>query len=633
MTRRLLTLLVFATPLLAEFHAVKDLPELFVWQGTCNTYLLRSGSEALVIDPGDAEYAAADLAALGVTKVGQLLLTDHHRELLQGWSHVKAESVAAPKAEQDLLSDPLSFRKWHPSLKDRYTVHGSSYVRPPAAPVAVSRWLEDGEMLQWKEHSFLCRNTPGHSPGGMSYELTLGRKRCVFSGGVMHDGARFTRWFDTEWDYGFAKGLDALLASVQSLVEAGPEVLLPSQGSVVWEAAAQLSRYKQRLTEFRAAYVRGYPVDDLTKRGAHPATRPTAVQDVVKVTPHLYMFGPAMAGKNFAIIIADSGHALLLDCGLFTKLQLNKMISDMKQHLGLKQIDACWISHMHGDHFTLVPALREHGVKLWTMDSIADKCEHPLRYDFPALIPAYGAGFDGTSIDRVLKPGEVVEWEGMRLHIDWMPGQTEFGNCLWLELDGKKIAFTGDNLFGDPSDATQDGHECVVARNSAILEEGYLVAARYLKQLQPDIIMGAHSVLMTEPAAFVGRYEAWALRMIQLYRDMLPDKDYLYLYDPYWVSAYPYRLDLREQQTVDVTIRNFRDTPQRHRVKLCLPPGLTAEPAILEGQVSARSKQTFSVKLSSTSGRNPRPEMHMIPLDITLDGKRYGQWFDFLVRE
>ncbi|MEQ1850829.1 MAG: sulfatase-like hydrolase/transferase, partial [Chthoniobacteraceae bacterium] len=36
-----------------------------------------------------------------------------------------------------------------------------------------------------------------------------------------------------------------------------------------------------------------------------------------------------------------------------------------------------------------------------------------------------------------------------------------------------------------------NGHECVNARNSAITEEGYLVAARYLRQLKPDILMGA----------------------------------------------------------------------------------------------------------------------------------------------
>ena len=32
---------------------------------------------------------------------------------------------------------------------------------------------------------------------------------------------------------------------------------------------------------------------------------------------------------------------------------LDEIILGMREHLGLKQIDAFWISHMHGDHFLL----------------------------------------------------------------------------------------------------------------------------------------------------------------------------------------------------------------------------------------------------------------------------------------
>jgi glyoxylase-like metal-dependent hydrolase (beta-lactamase superfamily II) len=340
-----------------------------------------------------------------------------------------------------------------------------------------------------------------------------------------------------------------------------------------------------------------------------------------------------MAGKNFSIIIADSGHALLLDCGLFSKPIFETLFADMQKHLGLKQIDACWISHMHGDHFTLAPSLKEHGVKLWTLESIVDKCEHPQNYDYPALIESYGLGFDSARIDRAIHSGEVIEWEGYTLHVDWMPGQTEFGNCLWLELDGKRIAFTGDNLFGNPADPAQNGHECVVARNSAILEEGYQVGSKYLQKLKPDIVMGAHSILMTEPAAFLDRYAAWAERMSGLYREMLPDPDYAYLYDPYWVSAYPYRVDLRtnDTQTVQVTVRNFRNAPQTHRVVLRLPPGLEAEPAVLEGVVGPKSRQSFPVRLKVADRAVLQPGVRLVTMDITLDGKRYGEMFDFIV--
>lgn len=604
--------------------------DVFVWSDTCNAYLLRDGDSALMIDIGDGS-VLDHLGEIGVKRVEQLLLTGHHRELLQGVSRLdrNVTSIAAPKEERELLETPTKFRKWNPRLGDPFTVHGASYVRPPRFPVKVDRWLAADDVVEWRGRKLTCLATPGHSPGGMSFMLD----DRIFIGGVMHDGSKMTNWFDTEWDYGNAKGLDALSASVERLIGFAPVTALPSQGPVIQNATQQLLTYREKLADFRVDYLRGYPAGGLSKRGPHPATTPTKVHYVVQVTPHLYMFGPEMAGKNFAIIIADSGHALLLDCGLFPRLVLERMIGDMKQHLGLKQIDACWISHSHGDHFTLFPALREHDVKFWTMDTIADKCENPRFYDYPAMIGAYNAGFEQAKIDRILKSGDVIDWEGYQLHIDWMPGQTEFGNALWLELDGKKVVFTGDNIFGDPADPAQNGHECVVARNSAITEEGYLVAAKYLQKLKPDIIMGAHSVLMTEPAAFIDRYHDGAERIIAHYKDLLPDPDYAYLFDPYWVSAYPYRVDLTEKdvQTVQITVRNHRSAPQTHRIALKLPPGLEATPAILEGAVAAKSRQSFPVKLTVKDRAETPPGVQIAGFDISLDEKRYGELFDFMI--
>jgi glyoxylase-like metal-dependent hydrolase (beta-lactamase superfamily II) len=537
--------------------------------------------------------------------------------------------VAAPKEEQELFETPAVFRKWHPRLGDKFSVHGSSYVRPPAQPVKVDRWLANGDVIEWHGRTIRCVSTPGHSPGGMSYIW----EDKVFLGGVMHHASKMTNWFDTEWDYGFAKGLDTLMASVDRLIALKPVRAFSSQGPPIQNATQQLTDFKAKLANFRPDYIRGYPVNDLSKRGLHPATRPTKANYIVQVTPHLYMFGPEMAGKNFAILIADSGHALLLDCGLFPKLVLERIISDMKAHLGLKQIDACWISHSHGDHFTLFPALQGHGVKFWTMDSIADKCENPRFYDYPAMIGAYNVGFEKAKIDRVLKAGDVMDWEGYQLHIDWMPGQTEFGNALWLMLDGKKVVFTGDNLFGDPSDPAQNGHDCVNARNSAIIEEGYLVAAKYLQKLQPDIIMGAHGVLMTEPKAFIDRYHDWALRIISKYKALLPDADYEYDYDPYWVSAYPYRVDLTKEDTqvVQVTVRNFRDRSQKHRVVLKTPPGIVAVPEVLEGSLGAKSRESFPVMLKVQNRDQQSAGVQIVPFDITLDGRQHGELFDFIL--
>ena len=470
----------------------------------------------------------------------------------------------------------------------------------------------------------------------MSYVLRRGDQMVAFTGGVIHDGARMTNWYDIEWDYGFGKGLDTLIASVQRLRDLKLALAFPSQGPVIRNAAEQLDTYHARLTAFRPDYLRGYPVNNLTQRTkVDPIIKPTAIPQIVRVTPHLYKFSDTLAGKNFAIIISDKGRGLLLDCGIFPETLLHELVTEMTKHLGLKRIDALWINHMHGDHFTLGSVLKkQYDVQIWTLDRIVDKVHNPLRYDYCALITSYNPRYEGLHVDRSLKDGEVVEWEGLKLHIDWMPGQTEFGNCLWLELDGKKIAFTGDNLFGDPSDPEQNGHEAVVARNSAIFEEGYLLGSKYLRDLKPDIIMGAHNVLMTNPTAFVERYHEWSKRMVARYKELLPDRNYEYQFDPFWVSAYPYRVDFQEQPTqeVTITVRNFRDQIQRHApLPPAPPPGIAATPSILDGTVAAKSRKQFKVGLKATPAQSAAG-VQMVPFDITLDDKHYGELFDFLVQ-
>ena len=613
----------------------KSQPDLFVWSDTCNVHVLRDGDSALLIDLGDGS-VLKHLREIGVKRVEWLLLTHHHREQCQGIERLdrSVTKVAAPKAEQALFENPTQFRKWFPTLNDAFSVYGASYVRPPRTPILLDQALESDKVFTWRGREIRCLETPGHSPGSLTYVIRQNGQSLACTGGVIHDGAKLTTWFDSEWDYGFAKGIDTLIKSVDLLIEQKLDLALPSHGPAISNPQTQLATYRQKLAAFRQSYVRGYPVFDSTEQDRDAISKPTAVPLISQVTPHLYKLSHKTQGKNFAIIISDNGRGLILDAGLLPKTMLEEIIVGLRAHMGLKQIDAFWISHMHGDHFLLGPTLKEkHGAKAWTLDRIVDKCEFPRRYDYAALVSAYGDGFDGMKIDKGFRDGETIEWEGYKIQIDWMPGQTEFGCCLWLELDGNRIAFTGDNLFGNPADKKQNGHEAVVARNSAIFEEGYLLGSRYLKDLKPDIVMGSHSFVMPEPAEFLSRYHEWSKEITAHYRDLLPDRDYEYLFDPYWVSAYPYRVDFSQsaEQSVTVTVRNFRETAQQHRIELMLPPGMTADPSVLEGRIDRKSRRAYPVKL--TIDRSAVPSgLQIVPFDITLDGQRYGELFDFIVR-
>jgi glyoxylase-like metal-dependent hydrolase (beta-lactamase superfamily II) len=477
-------------------------------------------------------------------------------------------------------------------------------------------------VFTWRGREFRCLDTKGNSPGGMSYLWKVDGRWVAFSGDVMLDGARMHTWFDTEWDYGFAKGLYELISSVSLLQSYEPAYLLPSHGEVVARAAEQLQEYQAKLRKLARLYVRGYEIN----------TFGAADQDTVSKPKHLYKFKKKDFWPNFGILIADSGHALVFDCGLIGRDLLARALAALQDRCGLQKIDAVLITHMHGDHFLDVPYLREKwGTQVWTLKDVAAVCEHPERYDYAAMIPAYQAGFDSLPIDRTFERGEHFEWEGYTFTVDWMPGQTEFGCCIHAQIDGRHLAFTGDNLFGDPSDPRQDGHEAVVARNSAIFEEGYLYGAAYLRKLQPDLIIGGHSWVINRPGPMIDRYVAWAREIRDTYVSLSAEEDYRYMFDPYWVRAEPYRVFIKAGGTADATlhVRNFLAKLQSHHIQVEAPHGIRIEPALLEGTVAPQSSGRFPLKIDAVSGL--KPGVYIVAFDMMRDGKRYGSWFDMTV--
>src|SRR6185503_15132329 len=114
-------------------------------------------------------------------------------------------------------------------------------------------------------------------------------------------------------------------------------------------------------------------------------SKPTVVPNVSQVSPHLFKFKRPKFWPNFSLILSGSGRALLSDCGLLDERMLDDALEGMREHFGLKAIDAIIVSHMHGDHFLEAPHLREKwGAQIWALDRMVEKMEHPERFDYCA---------------------------------------------------------------------------------------------------------------------------------------------------------------------------------------------------------------------------------------------------------
>ncbi|HLV02116.1 MAG TPA: MBL fold metallo-hydrolase [Acidobacteriota bacterium] len=606
---------------------------IYRWTDTCNVYVIRNGERAILIDLGDGS-VLDHLEEIGVKEVEWVLLTHHHREQIQGHPRLRGTGigVAGPEGERELFENPTRFRKMRPQLSDRFSVYGSSYVRPPVEPLVLDRRFKRMDRFQWGDYEFWVVETPGNSPAAVSYMVNLNGHWLGFSGDVILDDSRMHTWFDSEWDYSFASGIYALYRSAVLLEKFEPRLLLPSHGPVIQGAVEQLRSYQEKLKALEGLVLRGYPVHTFAISDQDPLSKPTAVPHLWQVSPHLFKFRGPNFWPNFSIIMSDTGHGLVVDCGLIPEDLLDDTLEGMRQRLGLKKIDAMLISHMHGDHFLQAPFLRETwGAEVWVLDRMVDQVEHPERYDYVAAVQAYPQGFESLPVDRVLRSGEVLRWQEYEFTVDWMPGQTEFAMCLHGMIDGKKVAFTGDNIFANPQDPSQNGHEAIVARNSGILEEGYIYGAELLKRIKPDLLMGGHSWVMPEPAALIERYHQWSLKIRDAFREISSEEDYRYWFDPFWIRAEPYRVRLHpgDSAEVQIWVRNFASSEQLHQIKLQPPPGLVATPAA--GEVTVPAEQRMSIPVAIRAERGVEAGVRLIAIDVTVEGKRYGQRFDFMV--
>jgi len=627
--------------IIAEVHQLNhDAPKeivsgIYLWTDTCNVYILKSGENALLIDFGDGSVLAA-LRKIGVKKIDWILFTHHHREQCQGIGKADfgdySPKIAVPEKEREFFEEPLKFRKIKVSLNDPYTVYGSSYLRVPIQPIKTEKTLKDSDTFQWHEYQIKCVHTPGNSPGAMTYLIkSQSNKLVAFSGDLILNGALMHNWFDSEWDYGFGEGIRTLLNSVQKLVDLNPDLILPSHSDIIEEPRQQLMLYRDKIKHAELLYLRGYDVSN-SAPFQDKVSKPTSVTNIASVTPHIFKLKRDNFYPNFSLILSKTGKALVVDCGLLSESLLDTVLDGLKANYGLQKIDAVVITHMHGDHFLEVPYLIEkYGAQVWGLDIMAPVCERPEEFDYAAPIQAYSKkGVERIKFNRLFRDGEQFTWEEYKFSVDWMPGQTKFALCLNGFVDGKKIAFTGDNIFGDPDNPNHNGHEALVARNSAILEEGYIYAGEYLKKLDPDIIIGGHSFVMENPKELINRYRDWAYKMRDALKSLSSDEDYKYWFDPFWVRAEPYRLQIKQhsQNTLTIYVNNFINS--QALVKICprTPKGLNVEPKVIEISIPKRSSKTTSFTITaddSTTG------VSIITFDITRNNKRYGELFDCIV--
>lgn len=140
-----------------------------------NCYLLAQDGELAIFDPGDEpERIRAEIEATGATP-RYIILT-----------HAHLDHVGAVKALQEHYQVPVCVPRDELPLLENLPLQCQLFGMPPLPQPRVDRVLEGHETLPLGQGIIQAIPTPGHSPGGTSYQLGehVFVGDTIFAGGV-----------------------------------------------------------------------------------------------------------------------------------------------------------------------------------------------------------------------------------------------------------------------------------------------------------------------------------------------------------------------------------------------------------------------------------------------------------------
>jgi glyoxylase-like metal-dependent hydrolase (beta-lactamase superfamily II) len=572
---------------------------LFLFEDTCNVYVVREGSSALLVGFGSGDILKK-LPEIGVNSVDQVLVTHHHRNVVQGLCDLQNYpfQVAVPEAESGHFGEVEKF--WR-DVRLFINYDCRSHWNTIRKSVRVDRKLKPGDTVSWRSHKFEVLGTPGPTEHAISFAAGIDGRKVAFVGNLISASAKVPNWFDLHWDYyGFTQGMDASEKAFAAILATAPDLLLPSKGSPIANPAGAIASTRETFAVLR---------DMLVPNELHRVH-----QQVRQILPHL-----VFVGANCYAILSDSGRAFLWDYGYVDRAR----IDELKSRFKVEAIDAVSFSHYHDDHVIRTHELLRENTRIWAFTNMSDIFAHPVRYRLPCLIP-----FPITA-DRVLRDGEKVAWEEYSLEFFHLPGQTEFHQGLATTIDGKRVLFTGDNTWKKKHpEKARNGP--LVPQNEYFMDGGFITCAQKMLDIMPDLVCPAHTEEYSPDRNDLEGFLGWARKLRDVMTSLIDQPDPNFGMDYRWCHFYPYRAAAVKGDRIqyEVRVRNHLFKPANVAIRLRLPDGIACsrEARSITIPAKAQAAMPFELRAGHSS-----PARRVITADITINGRRVGEYAEALI--
>ncbi len=140
-----------------------------IYGSNCYIVMDKNTNEAIVLDPGgDVDDIVKAIDTIGA-KVKYILLTHGHLDHTSGVAQLKTITnavVCMSKKDDDLITKGVN-------------------LFGPLIEGGADKLLKNGEIIRISNLAITCIDTPGHTPGGMSFLI----KNCAFTGDTLFAGS------------------------------------------------------------------------------------------------------------------------------------------------------------------------------------------------------------------------------------------------------------------------------------------------------------------------------------------------------------------------------------------------------------------------------------------------------------
>lgn len=589
------------------------------FEDTCDVYVLTSGERALLIDLGTGA-VLDELGALGVRYIDWVLFTHHHRDQCSGHRRLPGTTrVGVPAHEVHAFTDVERFWQTAP-VYDLYDC--ASMHNVVAQNVRVDRALKDCEVLEWEDLRIETLPAPGHTRGSVSYAVEVDDLVYAFTGDLIHSSGKVWTVHDLGWWYGGTEGYRSALTSSAAVRRRAPDLLGPSHGAVLDDPTSALAALEENLL----AHIRCI---------TRPSLPPPPTDEFV--TGQFELIGEKLVAvthtcANFYVLLGDGGDALFFDYGFAGEHHfkagfrfVQHSLDVLRDRFGVDRPAVVVPTHYHDDHVAGIGFLQQHfATEVWAFDSFADLLEQPWRYRIPCLWPG------PVRISRRLSEGETIEWNGTRLEARRAPGHTWYAAAFLGEIDGRRVAVTGDAVARDVNGGLWGGGP--VYGNRVGIGD-FSATAELLLGYEPELLLTGHRGVLTVSRSDLAGFASWCREYLETVARLLPDPASSGLHlDPDLVSILPYQAEGTASKPIDleVEVRNPFEAALEATVRLALPEGWNAE--LDPGYVCIDPGESRRIRFSVLAPRHAmRSVRHVVLADVTLGSRRLGQAAESLI--